>query len=98
MPCGSRWTLYPAPPAVARKKQQDKLNNGSNLQIMPLIKGCFWPKKRVIAEKPGSHGNYFALFSRFSAFSGFFSVASHCLPTTSGNPIPPKKIIPKILP
>jgi len=50
------------------------------------------------AEKPGSHGNYFALFFAFFRFFAIFCVASHCLSTTSGRPTPPKKIVPKTLP
>jgi hypothetical protein len=65
----------------------------------PSFQGQFLDEKQGhFAEKQGSHGNYFAHFFEFFRFFGNFSVASHCLSTTSGNPTPLKKIMPKTLP
>jgi hypothetical protein len=61
--------------------------------------GPFLPQKEGhFAENQGSHGNYFALFFVFFRFFGIFPVATHCLSTTSADPTPPKKIMPKTLP
>jgi hypothetical protein len=49
----------------------------------------------VLAEKRGFPDKYFTLFFAFSLFFGSLSDASHCLSTTSGDPAPPRKIVPK---
>jgi hypothetical protein len=69
------------------------------LQIPPLKPHPFLLKnKGRFAEKQGSGENYFAYFFPFFPFFGILHIATHCLSTATGDPTPPKKIVPKTLP
>jgi hypothetical protein len=52
----------------------------------------------VLEEQRGYRANYFALFFAFFRFSRVFPVATRYIATTSSDPTPPKKIMPKTLP
>jgi hypothetical protein len=73
--------------------QREQLTNHASYQgpFLAQNQGHF-------AEKRGSRPKYFALFFAFFRFCGILSATSYCVATRSGDPTPPKKIVPKTLP